>query len=485
MTRRARRQTLAFRVVAGGLVLLAALLVGEGFARGLGIVVPAWQARDPGDVIMVGHPTRLWGMGEGKRSNAGTIATINKLGLRGDLPRLPRPAGRERVMVTGDSSFFGHGVGDDATPAALVGAGLRARGLDVDAVNGAVPGYSTEQTRLLLDELGWDTEPTVLVVCNVWSDYNFDHFRDQDLLRTQALFGRGLLAQSALFRLAAGWGDSLRGGGGAHVVTWTQHSTWPTSGVRRVSPQRFAENLDAIARDAAARGVGIAFLRPTNRDMARGDDTGADVRAPYFDGQAAVAAWHGVPLLQTGPALAVAAAELGPDALFLDDLHPSAAGNAVVAGAIVDGLLAAGWPTSRLLARRESFDASAVADSVPDGGGASPGSMSPQVNLFPAGNRALAAAEFSEASNVTTGRDQTAAWTLAGTAHAPPGPVEVTVRGLDDEKLGAVVLRGQTSYRFEIPFGHARVRVEVMASAGRAIQEATPTSGELRLDIRP
>ncbi len=485
MTRRGRRQTLLFRAAAAGLVLVAALFVGEGFARGLGIVAPAWQARDPGDVIMVGHPTRLWGMGEGKRSNAGSIATINALGLRGDMPRMPRPVARARVLVTGDSSFFGHGVADDATPAVLVGAALRGHGLDVDTVNGAVPGYSTEQTRLLLDEIGWATEPTLLVVCNVWSDYNFDHFRDQDLLRTQALFGRGLLARSALFRLAAGWGDSLRGGEGAHVVTWTQHSTWPESGVRRVSARRFAENLDRIARDAAARGIGVVFLRPTNRDMARGDDSGADVRAPYFDAQAAVAAWHGVPLIETGPAFAAAAALLGPDQLFLDDLHPSAAGNAVLAGAMVDGLVAAGWPTSRLVGRADAFDAAAIADSAEAGRGASPGSMSPQVNLFPAGNRALAAVEFSEGTKAAVGRDETAAWILAGTAHAPPGPVEVTVRSVADEKLGAVVLRGQTSYSFEIPAGHARVRVEAMAAGGRVIEEATPSSGELRLDIRP
>ncbi len=485
MTRRGRRQTLLFRVAAAGLVLLAALFVGEGFARGLGIVAPAWQARDPGDVIMIGHPTRLWGMGEGKRNNAGTVATINELGLRGDMPRLPRPVGRDRVVVVGDSSFFGHGVRDEDTPAVLVGLSLRARGLDVDTVNGAVPGYSTEQTRLLLDEVGWATEPTLLIVCNVWSDYNFDHFRDQDLIRTQALFGRGVLARSALFRLAAGWGDSLRGGDGAQVVTWSQHSSWPASGVRRVSPQRFAENLDAIARAAASRGVGVAFLRPTNRDMARGDYAGADVRAPYFDAQAAVAAWHGVPLILTGPALEEAAATVGPDALFLDDLHPSAAGNTVLAEAIAGGLMAAGWPGSRFLAREEAFDASDIVDSAPDGRGTSPGSMSPQVNLFPAGNRALAAAEMSGATNATIGRDQTIAWILAGTAHAPPGPVEVTVRSLEDEKLGAVVLRGETSYRFEIPAGHARVRVEAMAAAGRVVGEATPTTGDLRLDIRP
>ena len=46
---------------------------------------------------------------------------------------------------------------------------LRATGLDVDAVNAGVPGYSTEQTRMLLEEDGWQLEPTLLLIGNLWS----------------------------------------------------------------------------------------------------------------------------------------------------------------------------------------------------------------------------------------------------------------------------------------------------------------------------
>lgn len=473
---RRRTQSRTFRLGASLLVFVAFLLVGEGVARGLGVVSPAWQAADPGDVIMIGHPTRLWGMGEGRRQNAGSIATINALGLRGDKPRLPRPAGRQRVLVTGDSSFFGHGVPDDQTPAALLGERLRAAGVDADTVNGAVPGYSTEQTRLLLDEVGWSLEPTLLVVCNAWSDYNFDHFRDEDLLRTQQAFGRGILAQSSLFRLVAAGVDRARGGDGAHLVSWTRHSSWPTSGVRRVPPRRYAENLDTIVREAATRGVGVVLLTPTNRDMARGDLTGAEVRAPYFDAQAAVAAWHGVPRVETLAAFTTAAAAAGPDTLFLDDLHPSAAGNAVVADTIVTALTAAGWPGTPLVGRSDPFDASGVVDTAPGSLGASPGAMSPQVNLFPGGATSLAR-QTADAGHGSVGADATAAWTVRGSVTAPPGPIEVTVRDLGDVKLAAAVLRGDTTFVLEVPAGHARVRVEVMAAGGREVVEATPDGG--------
>lgn len=482
MSRRRRRQSLRFRLLAAAVALVAFGLFGEGYARFLAPVAPVWQARDPGDVIMIGHPTRLWGMGAGKRRNGGAYATISDLGLRGEEPRLPRPRGRERVMITGDSSFFGHGVADAATPAVLLADRLHAAGIDADTVNAAVPGYSTEQTRLLLDEVGWGLEPTLLVVCNVWSDYNFDHFKDADLLATQQTFGVGLLGRSAFLQLVAGGVDRLRGGEGAHLVTWTQHSRWPELGVRRVPPRRYAENLDAIVRNAQARNIGVLFVQPTNRDMARGDLSGAEVRSPYFDAQDAVGAWHGVPVVHTFEAFAAAAVAQGPDALFLDDLHPSEAGNAVLADAMLGGLLAAHWPAERLLGREVRFDASAVTDTAPESRGASPGAMSPQVNLFPGGAAGLATASAAGPSASGSPADAaTPAWTLRGTVQAPPAPVEVTARTLGDVRLASVVLRGQTEFEFEIPAGHPHVRVEAMSADGRVTVEMGRGDPELAL----
>lgn len=484
MSRRRRRQSLRFRLAAAAVALVAFCLFGEGYARFLAPVAPVWQARDPGDVIMIGHPTRLWGMGAGKRRNGGAFANINALGLRGEAPRLPRPRGRERVMITGDSSFFGHGVADAATPAVLLADRLRGAGIDADTVNAAVPGYSTEQTRLLLDDVGWGLEPTLLLVCNVWSDYNFDHFKDADLLATQQAFGGNLFGQSAFLQLVAGGVDRLRGGEGAHLVTWTQHSRWPEVGVRRVPPRRYAENLDAIVRDARAREIGVVFVQPTNRDMARGDLSGADVRSPYFGAQEAVAAWHGVPVVHTFEAFAAAAGVQGPDALFLDDLHPSEAGNAVLADAMLAELLRARWPAERLLGRADSFDASAISDTAPDSRGASPGAMSPQVNLFPGGAAGLATASAAGPTAAGSPADAaTPAWTLRGTVQAPPAPVEVTARTLSDERLASVVLRGQTEFVFEIPGGHPHVRVEAMSADGRVTVETGRGEPELALVI--
>jgi len=84
-------------------VLLVFLSLGEGVARVVGPLTPTWQGNDPGGVIMVGHPTRLWGMGPGRRDNAGATATISEIGLREPVPTTPRPAGRQRILLLGDS----------------------------------------------------------------------------------------------------------------------------------------------------------------------------------------------------------------------------------------------------------------------------------------------------------------------------------------------------------------------------------------------
>ena len=55
-------------------------------------VFPTWGAADNPSVVLTGHPTRLWGLTEGERQNLDTVATVNALGLRGDVPQMPRPS---------------------------------------------------------------------------------------------------------------------------------------------------------------------------------------------------------------------------------------------------------------------------------------------------------------------------------------------------------------------------------------------------------
>ena len=339
------RPVLRTRLIAATLTTLALLAVMERLARGVEPEIPRWQAAAAVGLQMVAHPTRLWALPEGQIQNGSNYATIGPNGMREPAPD-PAP-GVSRALVVGDSSFFGHALADaEALPVQLSRA-LASRGIHAAGLNGAVPGYSTAQTRVLLDEVGWSLRPDLLVVGSLWSDNSADAFADADLLRTSSLFAANPLSASALFRVSATWIANARGEG-PRVIEWTRSSSWPTRRIRRVPLHDYARNLDAIVRDARARNVGVLFVAPANRAMVEGQQSvkghGWD---PYFKAQAQVAEWHSAPLVSAMEALRASA--LSADEAFVDVMHPSAAGVGVLAEAIATALVARGWPSEPLL----------------------------------------------------------------------------------------------------------------------------------------
>lgn len=493
-----RRQTvsLRFRIVASLLVLAFTLTCLEAAARSVGPIIPVWQSPDNHGVIMTGNATRLWGMAPGERRNVDTVATINALGLRGAVPIVPRPTAH-RVLLLGDSTFFGHGVPDDKTIAALLEATLQAKGIDADVVNGAIPGYSTEQTRILLDELGWSFEPTLLLIGNLWSDNNADGFRDADLLRTTQLYANNPLSRSSLFRLTAGWVDRARGGRGGHVITWTHSSDWPDAKARRVPLQQYAENLDAMVRDAAARGASAAFISPANRGLVENDYVAGAGWDPYFDAQRKVAAWHGIPVVSMLAALQADPATL--DEKFVDVMHPSALGAADIAGAIASTLADAGWPASKLPSKVEPFDASGLVDEAAFPAGGQDPRFSPQAQLFPGmidKNPATHGNDPDHATTPTPGGQEISptlngswapddsGWDVRGTVSAGAGPVTITIHATDGRPLAFTRLVQPGPFTLHVRDSTGSVSVEATDPNGAqrsAIAERSGTAVSLAL----
>ncbi|MBL8616386.1 MAG: hypothetical protein JNM72_12295 [Deltaproteobacteria bacterium] len=359
-----------------------ALLALELGARLVDLQGPRWR-QHPGVDLMVSHPTRLWAMAPGAHRSGELMAEVGPSGLRG--PALPPPAEGDapRVLVLGDSSFFGHGVGEAETLPAQLQRALQDRGIDALVQNFGVPGYSSLQSRALLDEQGWAQAPDLLLIGSLWSDNNIDGFRDADLLATRRLLDQSQLSGLRSFLLLTTLISRLRGEGGARVVSWTSSSAFPSEGQRRVRLPDYAAQLDAMARAAAARGVGVAFLAPANQDMlGAGADSGgvAPVWGAYFDAQAAVAAHHGAPLIPLAPALA--ASGTPPAALFVDVMHPSAEGHRLAAAAVAEALVAAGWPQARLLAGGPPFDPASLPPDPFIGAPLPAGHRSPQLQLF-------------------------------------------------------------------------------------------------------
>lgn len=455
-------------MVAAALVLAAALSVMEGVSRLAEPAVVGWQPADRDGVIMTGSASRLWGMAPGVRRNGNADATIGDNGLRAPCPVAPRPIGRQRVLVLGDSSFFGHGIADDETIPVRLEAALKGAGIDADTVNAAIPGYSTEQSRILLDEIGWALEPTLVLVANLWSDNNADGFRDADLLRTVRLQRGNPLTGSALFRLAAGWIDGLRGGGGARVITWTKDSTWPAASTRRVPLQAYAANLDAIARDAASRGVGIAFVAPVNRQRAAGPATEPMRWDPYFDAQREVAAWHGVPVISL-----VEAMHGVPDA-FMDLMHPSAHGAALIATRIQTTLAATGWPAAPLVGRADPFDPSALEDRLASGPTAQAAQFSPQAQLFPDLVDSAPSAIVGDPDHGQDTRRQSLASRAptTGVVRGGAGPIAIRVKDPSGRIVGSVDLPAPGPFSLPLDRGLGVLDLTATDASGASVSAA-------------
>jgi len=361
-----------FKLIATVLVVSVLVGGGETVARYMGPQIPKLKGDNNNQVIMVSHPSRLWGMAPGVKNNAGVFSTINEKGLRGELPAGPRATGEQRILILGDSTFFGHGVEDDETLGAALEGMLQEQGQTVMVLNGAIPGYSTEQVRLLLEEDGWDLDPTLLIVGCLWSDNNWDVFRDRDLLRTQNQFQNHPLSKSHFYRMLAGWIDRLRGGEGARIITWTRESSWPTEGQRRVSLRRYAENLDAIATEAARREIGVLFVRPVNVEVVSEQQfTGGFSWDPYIESQRRIAAFHDIPVVSAFEPFRDAYAQLKVDpqtadapmdALFLDRMHPTPFGLSLLATAVAERLGRLNWPDNPLVGRA---DGDFVLDDLP------------------------------------------------------------------------------------------------------------------------
>jgi len=328
--------------------------------------LPGWAGDEARSALMTGHPSRLWGMEPGDWQNGRSVrAQINSLGLRGDLPIMPRKPGRPRILTLGDSAFFGFGVKDEEVFTTHLERFFADRGIGVDVINGGVAGYSIAQSRVLLEEVGWDLDPTLIVYCNVWSDNTWDTFNDEDLLVSHKFARFNPLTHSSAVKLLAAKLSTLRDPKDGRVITWSNVDGWPKERIRRVPLIRWAAIHDELMRLGADRGVGSVFLRPSNTFLigAAEDPGPPPAWHTYFDAMDAIAAHHQVPVVDATEAFKAALdAGLGPTDLFMDLMHPTPEGHRRMAEQLGEALLDAGWPGNPLLAAGGRFESETLQD---------------------------------------------------------------------------------------------------------------------------
>lgn len=315
---------------------------------------------------MVGDPRYLWKLEPDRlfESPAGTTR-VNAVGLRTRLlPTEPKAPGERRVLVTGDSSVYGWGQPDGQTYAEQLEAELNRNlvGVRVSVINLGVPGFSTEQTLRLLEDVGWAYDPDLLVVHNIFSDCNIDAFQDRAALALADPEGTPLRRALHGSRLYCGlympWARYQAGlnqqtgrvlmpgipmGANTAVALETIDQVIDLS---RVPLDDYLDNLDRIRSEAEARGATL-LLAPLAQEWDVGvwnvpmpPPTEGQVLpwTPYREAQAEWATERGVGRVYLPDAFAAAE---GPKAgLFIDNMHPSVRGAQVMAWAVTDHIRA-------------------------------------------------------------------------------------------------------------------------------------------------
>jgi lysophospholipase L1-like esterase len=240
---------------------------------------------------------------------------VNRHGFRGGKIPVRKPPGTFRIMILGDSSAFGYGVGQEEVFAPVMEMELARLlpGRKIEVINAAVPGYTTfSSSRFFLDR-GMAFAPDVVMVA-----HNNDPDADWDEDRNRAATGPGrggmkLLYRSGLYMLLRK--EILN----ARLKNESRLFNRPPAGqgVPRVSPTGLEENLNSIGD--GCRRINARFVVVSMPLMEDGDET----LTRYREIMKKSAARHGGEFIDIYGEWQ----EGDTEGLFLDDVHPNAAGH--------------------------------------------------------------------------------------------------------------------------------------------------------------
>ncbi|HEX5009809.1 MAG TPA: SGNH/GDSL hydrolase family protein [Planctomycetota bacterium] len=178
--------------------------------------------------------------------------SIDADGLRGAEVG-PRRPGCLRILCAGGSTTFGHMLRDDETWPVALQQRLTAAGLDVEVLNGGVPGWGLEQVvRSLVDDRLRRLQPDLVIFFEGWNSPTLQDNRQNERFRHDLLAPQqaGLPGRSALVRQVLEWFDS--------------EGEPPAGGWRPLAAQAaeaFPRLLPELAAACAAHGARLAVVR--------------------------------------------------------------------------------------------------------------------------------------------------------------------------------------------------------------------------------
>jgi lysophospholipase L1-like esterase len=269
--------------------------------------------------ILVSDPVLFWAL----RTDLDRVLLAGRIAASSDVSftvstgadgsrRMPAVTGaRQPVAFLGDSCTFGVGVNDDQTFAAL----LQPRLGGLRAIDLGVPGYTAYQGRLRLSEYGFSAPPAAVVITFGFND--------------EAVWdNRSDLEHAALLGARRSWPNSSR-----FVTLLASLLSRPTPATLepghtrrpRLSDEEFIGEIRAIADWCRTRHAKpVLMLWPYRVQLTRND------MSPKQRALLRVAADDNVALVNLIPFVR----GQGGESLFLDIIHASPAGHAVVANAL-------------------------------------------------------------------------------------------------------------------------------------------------------
>lgn len=156
--------------------ILVALLIGEIILRSLGYR-PLQSVPPPEEPFLTHHPLFGWYHVPNsdhifRRAPFSVRVRINNMGLRDSTYSYAQTDGRKRILILGDSFAWGFGVEQHEMFSERLEANLE----NIDVINAAVTGYSTDQELLWLEHEGIKYNPNVIVLSLVGNDIPMNDF---------------------------------------------------------------------------------------------------------------------------------------------------------------------------------------------------------------------------------------------------------------------------------------------------------------------
>lgn len=249
-------------------------------------------------------------------------------GTRNPPPR-EKPTGGLRLLTLGDSTIYGVMIRDGEVFSDVAATALtRTLRRPVDALNGGIPGYSSEQARRLYERRLRAYRPDVVVIATLWSDSQLGPMPDAMMYPEHGAAVRRVLQRSAMVRFLGGL---LAGWVPGRDVAW-KLSAEP--GVRRVPASAYRANLREIASIARADGAQPVFLMlPCDRDVRR---QALEPPRPEYRAIMQAIASETDSLLVDGVTPFVG--DPRGMGLMLDDVHPSSAGHRILGETLAQAL---------------------------------------------------------------------------------------------------------------------------------------------------